>query len=482
MTDRSLSQYEHGYTAVADLVPYAKNARTHSDKQVDQLAAAIREWGFTNPVLIDERGVLIAGHGRTLAAKRVGLERVPFIRLTGLTEEQKRAYVLADNRIALNSGWDDQLLGEELASLQVAGFDLGLTGFTDKDIGESIARGSTSGSSEPALKNAVPELPLAPISCRADVWILGSHRIMCGDSTVAADVARLMNGELADLVWTDPPYNVGYETAAGRIENDKLPEEKFYQFLLALMTQAFAALKPGRSIYVAHADTEGRAFRNAFHAAGFKLSGCLVWRKSSFTLSRSDYQWQHEPILYGWKPGAAHRWYGGRKQTTLALAGDDSGFRQMDDGRWVITLGDRTLVVEGSATLEELPSSMVFAQKPARSDAHPTMKPVELVEKGLRNSAKPGELVVDLCGGSGSTLIACELQGMSARLMELDAKYADVIVTRWQEFTGKAALLAGTEKTFEQVKAERTNHEGTQADTDSPEADRGQSRQATAAA
>lgn len=477
MTDRSQVQYEHGRIAVADLVPYAKNARTHSDKQVDQLVAAIKKWGFTNPVLIDETGELIAGHGRTLAARKLGLVDVPYIRLSGLGEADRRAYVLADNQLALNSGWDDALLGQELAFLQGAGFDLGLTGLTDKDIGESIARGSTSGSS--GDPNAIPELPLAPVSCSADVWTLGAHRVMCGNSTVPGDVRRLMDGDLADVVWTDPPYNVAYETKAGKIANDNLSAEMFLAFLTDLMKQAFEHLKPGRSIYVAHADTEGRAFRNAFHTAGFKLSGCLIWRKSSLTLSRSDYQWQHEPILYGWKPGASHRWYGGRKQTTLALVGDEAGFRKLDDGKWAITIADRTLIVDGDALLEELPSSMVFAQKPSRSDAHPTMKPVELVEKGLRNSAKPGEITLDLCGGSGTTLIASELQGMCARLMELDPKYTDRIVIRWQEFTGKQAVLAGTDKTFEQVKAER-NHARQETDADSAEADLRQSGQAQA--
>lgn len=468
MADRSTVQYEHGRISVADLVPYAKNARTHSDKQVDQLVAAIKEWGFTNPVLVDERAVLVAGHGRVLAAKRLGLAEVPFIRLVGLSEEQKRAYVLADNRIALNSGWDEKLLGEELASLSAVGFDLGLTGFTDKDIGENIARPGAAAGKDP---DAIPELPQAPVSCRSDVWTLGVHRVMCGSSTEAADVRRLMDGKLADLVWTDPPYNVAYETKAGKIANDKLKDEAFLAFLTALLSQAFEALAPGRSIYVAHADTEGLNFRLAFRAAGFKLSGCLVWRKSSLTLSRSDYQWQHEPILYGWKPGAPHRWYGGRKQTTLALVGDESGFRKLDDGRWAITIADRTLIVDGEAMLEELPSSMVFAQKPARSDLHPTMKPVELVEKGLRNSAKPGEIVLDVCGGSGTTLIAAELQGMSARLMELSPVYTDRIVMRWEEFTGKQAVLAGTDKTFAQVKAERLEHARTQTNSDGAEAD-----------
>lgn len=475
MTDRSLAQYEHGRIAVADLVPYAKNARTHSEKQVDQLVAAIREWGFTNPVLIDERGVLIAGHGRTLAAKKLGLAEVPFIRLTGLTDDQKRAYVLADNRIALNSGWDDKLLGEELAALSAVGFDMGLTGFTDKDIGSAIARPGAAAGKDP---DAIPELPQAAVSCRSDVWTLGSHRLMCGSSTEPADVRRLMDGKLADLVWTDPPYNVAYETKAGKIDNDKLKDEEFLSFLTALLKQAYEAVAPGRSIYVAHADTEGLNFRLAFKAAGFKLSGCLVWRKSSLTLSRSDYQWQHEPILYGWKPGASHRWYGGRKQTTLALVGDEAGFRKLDDGRWCISIGDRHLFVDGDATLEELPSSMVFAQKPAKSDLHPTMKPVELVEKGLRNSAKPGEVVLDVCGGSGTTLIAAELQGMSARLMELSPIYTDRIVMRWQEFTGKQAVLAGTDRTFEEVKAERLNHARTQTDADGAEAARGESREA----
>jgi DNA modification methylase len=480
MADRSLAKYEHGRISVADLVPYAKNARTHSDKQVDQLVAAIKEWGFTSPVLIDEHGVLIAGHGRTMAAKKLGLAEVPFIRLVGLSDEQKRAYVLADNRIALNSGWDEKLLGEELASLTAVGFDLGLTGFTDKDIGEAIARDA--GAAAGKDPDAVPDLPAAAASVAGDVWLLGSHRLMCGSSTEPADVRRLMDGGLADLVWTDPPYNVAYETKAGKIANDALKDGAFLEFLNALMRQAFEALAPGRSIYVAHADTEGLNFRLAFRTAGFKLSGCLVWRKSSLVMGRSDYQWQHEPILYGWKPGAPHRFYGGRKQTTLHLVGDETGFRKMDDGRWCVTIGDRTLVVDGEAQLEELPSSLVFAQKPAKSDLHPTMKPVELVEKGLRNSAKPGEVVLDVCGGSGTTLIAAELQGMSARLMELSPVYCDRIVLRWQEFTGRTAVLAGTSKTFAEVKAERLNDAGTQAKADGAEAASRESGQEAATA
>lgn len=258
------------------------------------------------------------------------------------------------------------------------------------------------------------------------------------------------------MCWTDPPYNVAYETKAGKIDNDDLEDAQFRQFLLRLFSAAYHVMKPGAAIYVAHADTEGLNFRATFRDAGFKLSGCLIWRKDSLVLGRSDYQWQHEPILYGWKPGAAHRWFGGRKQTTVTeYSADNSVFTQRVDGRYEISLGDRVLLVDGTAQVEELIPSVILQAKPKRSEGHPTMKPVALIERMLRNNAKKGNTVLDVCGGSGSTLMACDSLGMRARLSELSPGYVDVIVKRWQDFTGKRATLEATGQTFDEVAADR---------------------------
>ncbi len=258
------------------------------------------------------------------------------------------------------------------------------------------------------------------------------------------------------MCWTDPPYNVAYETKAGKIDNDDLEDSQFRQFLLRLFSAAFHVMKPGAAIYVAHADTEGLNFRAAFRDAGFKLSGCLIWRKDSLVLGRSDYQWQHEPILYGWKPGAAHRWFGGRKQTTVTeYSADNSVFTRRVDGRYEISLGDRVLLVDGTAQVEELIPSVILQAKPKRSEGHPTMKPVALIERMLRNNAKKSNTVLDVCGGSGSTLMACDSLGMRARLSELSPGYVDVIVKRWQDFTGKRATLETTGQTFDEVASDR---------------------------
>lgn len=260
----------------------------------------------------------------------------------------------------------------------------------------------------------------------------------------------------ADMCWTDPPYNVAYETKAGKIDNDDLSDKEFKAFLVAAFQTAFDVLKPGGAIYVAHADTEGLNFRSAFSRVGFKLSGCLVWRKNALVLGRSDYQWQHEPILYGWKPGAAHRWFGGRKQTTIVeMSGADSPFQLRPDGKFEIQLGNSVMVVDGAATVEDLLTSVILESKPSRSEGHPTMKPVALVERMLRNSAKKTNIVLDLFGGSGSTLMAADRLGMFARLSELDPRYVDVIVRRWQAFTGKTATLERTGQTFDQVSEQR---------------------------
>lgn len=428
------------YRSPADLKPYERNSRTHSRAQVEALARSISEYGFTNPILLDEAGTIIAGHGRLQAAQALGLAQVPTITLTGLSEAQQRALVLADNRIALDAGWDVDLLRFELAELRTEGFDLSLTGFSLEELDSLLAPPEDVRDPDEA-----PPLPAEAQSKPGDVYILGPHRLIVGDSTDISVYQRLMDGALADICWTDPPYNVEYvgKTAdALTIKNDSMDDKAFYDFLLSFYTATWSWMKPGAAVYVAHADTEGLNFRGALKAAGFKLSGCIIWRKNVMVLGRSDYQWQHEPILYGWKPGSAHRWYGGRKQTTIMDLGDGSPFEQLPDGRYQITVGDRVMIVDGAATVDEVVPSIVHAEKPKRSELHPTMKPVELIERMLRHNARPGDIVLDPFGGSGSTLIAADRLGMCARLIELDPKYADVIVGRWEAWSGRKAERA----------------------------------------
>lgn len=435
MTNPSLGVY--AVRPIAGLQPYEKNARTHSTAQVEQLCRSITEYGFTNPLLIDEQSRIIAGHGRMQAALALRMTEVPCIILSGLTDAQRRALILADNKIALNSGWDVKLLTEELADLKTEGYDLTLTGFSLEEIDALTPELVPEKDPDDA-----PDVPAEPKTKPGDVWVMGPHRLVCGDSTSMDNLDRLMRGELADMVWTDPPYNVAYETKAGKIANDDLSDKEFRDFLSGAYGCAYAALKPGGAIYVAHADTEGLNFRATFTAAGFKLSGCLIWRKDSLVLGRSDYQWQHEPILYGWKPGSAHRWYGGRKLTTMIdLNQDAMPFKRRDDGKYEIRLGDTVMVIDGAATIEEVVPSVIHESKPKRSDGHPTMKPVALIERMLRNSARPGDIVLDLFGGSGSTLMAAERLGMCARLSELDPGYCDVIVGRYEAYTGRKAVL-----------------------------------------
>lgn len=435
------------------LVPYARNARTHSEAQVAQIAASIKEWGWTVPVLVDEEGTIIAGHGRVLAAQSLGLAEVPVMVAAGWTEAQRRAYVLADNKLALNAGWDEDMLKLELEALSEIGFDSGLAGFSEDEIADLFANTSNGGLTDP---DAVP--PIAPARSRpGDTWILGPHRVRCGDATVLEDVEGAMGGgAMADACWTDPPYNVNYESKlAGKIKNDSMDDGSFRQFLMDSFVTTFTVLKPGSAIYVAHADSEGLNFRGAFREAGFKISGCLIWAKNSLVLGRSDYQWQHEPVLYGWKPGARHRWFGGRKQTTLLQLGG-SVFAVNEDGSVTARIGGETLLIEGSdLKATALESTLVRVEKPKRSSEHPTMKPVELISRMLRNSTRAGDLVLDIFGGSGSTLIACEMLGRHSRLVELDPKFVDVIVKRWQEFTGQQATLEGDGRTFEEVSSER---------------------------
>lgn len=295
-----------------DLIPYARNSRTHSAEQISQIAASIREFGFTNPVLIDENSGIIAGHGRVLAAQKLKLDTVPCIRLAYLTDAQKRAYVIADNKLALNAGWDEELLRLEIQELKDLEFDISLTGFSPEEIDFLMIEGDDIDKEGLTDDNDVPQIPTSHIvSVVDDIWILGDHRVMCGDSTSIASVETLCAGVPVDCCWTDPPYNVNYEGSAGKIANDNMKDGEFRQFLHDAFVSAFSVMSNGASIYVAHADTEGYNFRGAFRDAGFKLSGCLIWVKPSLVLGRSDYQWRHEPILYGWKPGSAHSWFGG---------------------------------------------------------------------------------------------------------------------------------------------------------------------------
>jgi DNA modification methylase len=390
------------------VIPYARNARTHSDDQVAQIAASIVEFGWLNPVLVDDAGNVIAGHGRLLAARKLGLETVPIIRASHLTPAQVRAYRLADNRLAELSGWDKELLAAELEALRDEDVALTLLGFDDADI-ERLLAGS---SEEAGAADEAPEPPADPISRHGDVWICGQHKVLCGDATVLADVESVLAGELADLCFTDPPYNVNYANSADQkkraknrpILNDALGQqfgELLYDACVNILTVTKGA------VYICMSSSELDVLQKAFRAAGGHWSTFVIWAKNTFTLGRSDYQRQYDPILYGWKEGVDHYWCGARDQGDL----------------W-------------------------FIDKPAKNDLHPTMKPVELVERAIRNSSKTRDVVLDPFGGSGTTLIAAERTGRRARLIELDPRYVDVAVQRWQNLTGGSATHAATSQTF----------------------------------
>ncbi|KZK84889.1 Modification methylase DpnIIB [Pseudovibrio sp. Ad13] len=439
--------------SIAMLVPYARNARTHPDWQITQIASSIAEFGFTNPILVGAENDIIAGHGRLLAAQRLELEQVPVIRLAHLSEVQQRALIIADNRIAENAGWDEALLREELAALSDDSFDLDVLGFSDEELGDLLGFGSEdTPPPPPGDEDHIPSPEPVHASVPGCIWQLGEHRLMCGDSTSSDHMNALCDGEQADGVWTDPPYNVNYESAAGKIKNDNLSKGAFREFLLDAFSCTSAVMRAGAPIYVAHSETEGVSFRRAFVQAGFKLSSCLIWIKPALVIGHADYQWRHEPILYGWKLGASHSWYGGRTNTTVFEA-DGKFLRVMPDDSLQIDLGDQVIVVEGeNISMRSLDSTVIHHDKPVRSAEHPTMKPVSLIQQMLENSTKHGDLVLDPFGGSGSTLIACEKLGRKARLMELDPQYCDVIVARWQEYTGRQATLAGDGRSFDEIR------------------------------
>jgi DNA modification methylase len=428
------------------LRPLERNPRTHSPEQITEIATSMREFGFLWPIMVNgETRQIVAGNGRFLAALELGLSLVPVVEEQHLSEIQRRAFIIADNKIALNAGWSNEILAEELPALGKLGFDLGITGFSDDEIAEIMASVAPPVVEEPPL----PPLPEQPITKRGDLWVLGDHRVLCGDATQPAELARVMEGVPADAVWTDPPYNVAYESAAGTIQNDALSDEDFGRFLSAAFAATFAAMAPGAPIYVSHSDTGGFTFRRCFIEAGFKLSSCLIWCKNALVLSRGDHHYRHEPILYGWKPGAPHHWYGGRDKTTI-MEFDAPPFQQVGDNEWQIVLGETTLIVRGQdLSIEPARGTLFYEDKPTANAEHPTMKPVALIQRMLANSAKRGAHVLDPFAGSGSTLIACEALGLRGHMVELDERYVDVIVARWQNLTGGEAkrIDAGAART-----------------------------------
>ncbi|MFW5828623.1 MAG: DNA modification methylase [Planctomycetota bacterium] len=382
---------------IASITPYPGNPR-QNDGAVQAVARSIAEFGFRQPIVVDQDLVVICGHTRLKAAQELGMAEVPIVVAADLSSAQIKAYRLADNKTAELSRWDYDLLPIELRDLQDTGFDMDLLGFDGDELAKLLDPGVADGLTDP---DEAPPVPEEPITRPGDIWQLGEHRLICGDSCQPQTYDRLLAGEQVHLLQTDPPYNVAYQGGTDEaltIANDDMDAASYRQFLVAALGCAAAALQPGAGFYVWHADTYGGIVRSACEKVDLPVRQCLIWKKNSLVLGRQDYQWIHEPCLYGWKPGAAHRWLGDRAQTTV---------------------------------LEH--------DKPKRNGEHPTMKPVELLTRMLGNSSGVGDVVLDPFGGSGSTLIAAQQTGRQARLVELDPRYCDVIVRRWEAFTGKTA-------------------------------------------
>jgi len=406
----------HRLVPIERLIPYARNPRTHSEEQVAEIAASMVEFGWTSPILVDRNNVVVAGHARLAAARKLGLGEVPVIVLDHLSDAQRRALVIADNKLALNARWDEAMLRVELEALREDEFNLDLLGFSNEELDALLAE-----SDEPAAgltdEDEAPEAPEQSVSVRGDLWVLGRHRLLVADATDLDDVGRLMSEERADLVWTDPPYGIDYHGRTAErltIANDRLPVEEFSQFLRTAFGCLRWAIKPTASVYLCHGSRYQREFQNALEAAGFEIRNQIIWAKHHFSLGWGRYRFQHEPIFYCHLASEEDPWYGDHSQSTL----------------WQ-------------------------EKKPAANRLHPTMKPVELVERALVNSSRKGDLVADFFGGSGSTLIACERLGRQTRVMEIEPRYADVIVRRWEEFTGGKATLDGDGRTFEELRGER---------------------------
>lgn len=419
---------------------------TLEDSEYQKIKRSIEEFGYVDPIIINEDGTIIGGHQRTTVLKDLGYEEVDVV-VVDLDKQKEKALNIALNKIT--GEWDELKLKDLLLDLDLGDYDITFTGFEQKDLTElvdSLAVEPETVDDEFDEEEALEQIS-EPVTRLGDVWILGRHRLMCGDSTSQEDVAILMNGEMADLIVTDPPYNVNYGDKAemldtylpgkghrntSHIKNDNMDNVSFYQFMLQIYQSAYEAMRGGAAIYVFHAESTGHIFRQAFLDAGLKLAQCLIWEKNNFVLGRQDYQWRHEPCLYGWKEGAAHYFINDRTQDTVILE-DDIDFEAMKKSELV-------------AYLEELRrkykdrTSVIYENKPTRNDIHPTMKPIALMGKFITNSSKSGWNVLDLFGGSGSTLMAAEQLGRNAYLMELDEKFCDVIVKRWEEYTGQSAV------------------------------------------
>lgn len=400
-----------------DLRPYERNPRKN-EAAVPVVMESIRNFGFKVPLVIDKDNIIVCGHTRYKAAKRLGMNTVPCIRADDLTPEQIRAFRLVDNRAAEMSEWDIDLLDIELED--ITDIDMGIFGFEEEP-------------EEPEAEedDYQVQLPVEPKTKLGEMYRLGDHLLLCGDSTDQAAVERLFaDGKSADLVITDPPYNVAYHGKAGSIQNDDMEDNEFHEFLRSAFTAMSSVMKPGGVFYIWHADSEGYNFRRAVRDSGIEYKQCLIWVKNYLVLGLRDYQWQHEPCLYGWKPGAAHYFIDDRTQTTV-IEDKHKDFRKMRKEELVKLLEDMTA--------DKVSTTIIHEDKPARSDEHPTMKPIKLLALGIKNSSRPGEIVLDIFGGSGSTMIACEQLGRQCRMVELDPKYCDVIIDRWERLTGGKA-------------------------------------------
>ena len=396
MSEIKVFAKDYPMAPVEKFIPYANNARTHSKEQINKLRSIYRGIGYGDPVEVDENFTILSGHGRVEAAKAEGMKELPYVMLTGMTEAEKKAYILAVNRSALDAGWDEELLAVEIEALQEMGMDPLLSGFDEKELAALYGANDNDINDDDFDLSAA--LEKASFVEPGDIWTVGRHRLMCGDATKAENVQKLMDGARANLIVTDPPYGVSFKSSSGlTIQNDSMKNEEFYAFLLSAFMNMADVLEKGGAAYVFHADTEGLNFRRAFVDAGFHLAGCCIWVKDSLVLGRSDYQWQHEPILYGFLQNGKHPWYSDRKQTTI----------------WN------------------------FA-KPKRSANHPTSKPLDLLAYPISNSSQENAIVIDTFGGSGSTMMACEQAGRICRMMELDPKYASVILRRYVEDFGNA--------------------------------------------
>lgn len=420
--------------------PYSNNPRLN-EKAVPRVANSIERFGFRNPILVDKDGVIIEGHTRRLAALKLGMEQVPVVYATDLTQEEVDALRIIDNKTAEIAEWDMNMLAEEMAKL--TSFDFGDFGFDVKNLMEMGVEDLGTKEDDDTYDYEEDENNRPKVQLRTqagDIWRLGEHYLMCGDSTSEADVARLMDGKQADLLLTDPPYNVAIEGGTGMtIQNDNMGNAQFDAFLDAVFKRAESAMRPGAVFYVFHASRTQRAFENAMNKAGLEVRQQLIWAKESLVLGRQDYQWDHEPCFFGWKDGAAHIWNFDRKQTTVVDLMPNAMMKRKD-GNVILKIGGKTYALKPDALVEELPGTVIWTPKPSRSELHPTMKPIALCKYLMENSSDYGDTVLDLFGGSGTTLMAAERAGRKCRMMELDSAYATVILNRWEAETGQQAV------------------------------------------